>query len=93
MKYDLQLLPEFVGSQEQMHCLAKKGHLVNNDLIFIMSNILRGQILQSAWQRPTQPLKFCINQLVLIIRIIICSSRIKKRENDIFAFFYLVNLK
>ena len=79
MKYDLQLLPEFVGSQEQMHCLAKKGHLVNNDLIFIMSNILRGQILQSAWQRPTQPLKFCINQLVLIIRIIICSSRIKKK--------------
>ena len=78
---------------KRANALFGKGHLVNNDLIFIMSNILRGQILQSAWQRPTQPLKFCINQLVLIIRIIICSSRIKKKGKWHFCVFLSCKFK
>ena len=73
-----------------MHCLAKKGHLVNNDLFFIKSNILRGQILHkpSAWQRPTQPLKFCINQLVLHNSYYLFITD-AKREKDIFCVFLL----
>ena len=72
------------------NALFGKGHLVNKDLIFKMSNILRGQILQkpSAWQWPTQQLKSCINQLVPYYSyLIFVHQGCQKGKWHFFAFF------